>query len=479
MNEIAIERAKQPKALYLLNFVSMWECFSYYGMRVLLVLYLTEELKLSDGSAFALYALYTTLVEFCGVAGGAVADRFLGERRAIALGGWTIAFGHLALALPFGEYSLFAGLGAIVGGTALFRTNIPALLGRFYGEEDPLREAGYTLYYAGMNIGGFLATLLCGIVAELYGWHAGFGLAALGMIAGNIALYAGRGLLTTGDGEEMNKAEKRGVALKELQGGAVLLALVPLAAFTLASYEVAFRYFPALFPLLLYYAYRSLRGCGSEEKSKLYTLFGYLLFLILFYACEEQIGSSLLLFSERHVARSTPFGELPAASLININPLTILLFGPLLTRVIGRVKRAPLEKIGAAFLLLSAAFALLFFSCSRAGEGGSVSILYAFIAIALISTGEILIGPTLFAAASKASPKGLSGLVMSFVTLAYSLANLLSGAISQIMAVHGEGSSMEPYMRGFFTLALLSGGVVAAIVGINLLNRKRKAVVAC
>ncbi|MBM3198956.1 MAG: peptide MFS transporter, partial [Chlamydiae bacterium] len=184
---------KQPKALYLLNAVSMWECFSYYGMRALLLLFLVEELRYTDDRALSLYALYTTLVELGGMLGGFLADRYLGLKAAIFLGGCAIALGHICMA--FG--SLFppcflVGLGCIIAGTALFRPSVAALLGAFYDKEDSRREAGYTLYYAGINLGGLLASVLCGVVASIYGWSAGFILATFGMILGLSCLLLGR-----------------------------------------------------------------------------------------------------------------------------------------------------------------------------------------------------------------------------------------------------------------------------------------------
>src|SRR5262249_16053523 len=150
------------------------------------------ELGYSDEKAFGLYALYTTLIELGGIGGGIVADRYLGLKRSIVLGGITIALGHLSMTVPYSEFTFFLGLGLIVLRTSLFRSNVAAFLGHFYDENDPRREAGYTLYYTGINIGGFLATIGCGIVGEMYGWHAGFGLAAIGMLLGLIVLFLGR-----------------------------------------------------------------------------------------------------------------------------------------------------------------------------------------------------------------------------------------------------------------------------------------------
>lgn len=463
---------KQPKALYLLNFVSMWECFSYYGMRVLLVLYMTQVLEMGDKKAFALYALYTTLVEFGGVIGGIFADKVLGLKRAIILGGWTIAFGHIALAIPDSQVGFYLGLALIIAGTSFFRTNVAAFLGEFYQENDPRRDAAYTIYYTGINIGSFLATLLCGLVSDLYGWHAGFGLAAVGMLAGNLALLAGSKVLKR-EGAPLPPPEDFKISLRKILKGTAALALgTPLCAVALYFYDQAAPYFGLMTLGFLYYAYKQFKVCSREENRKLRMLALYLGFLILYYACEEQLGSTLILFSERHVERGTFYGIIPAASLIMFNPLTILVAGPLLTKQLNKVSFSPLSKIAIGFLLLGGAFILLWIGCFFPSKDETISLSFAMMSIVLIALGELFIGPTVYSAASEASPKGLSGLTMSLVTLGFSFSNFLSGTISQTMAIEEETLSLKTYQEGFYLIGLAS---LAVAIFAFILNKKRKA----
>ena len=228
---------KNPKSLYLLNFVSMWECFSFYGMRMLLVLFLVHEFQYGDEEAFSLYALYAIFVELGGVLGGVVADRYLGLKHSIIIGGVTIALGHICMALMHFEAFFFLGLGLIIVGTALFRSNVAALVGECYKKEDARKESGYTVYYAGINVGGFLATIFCGIVAESCGWHAGFGLAAFGMIFANIAL------LVYGKHLPISKQPIQAIDRKILCG---LIVLAPICAMILYYHKVGFVVIPCL-----------------------------------------------------------------------------------------------------------------------------------------------------------------------------------------------------------------------------------------
>ncbi len=453
----------QPKALYLLNFVSMWECFSYYGMRVLLVLYMVHELHYSDEKAFGMYAVYTTLVELGGVLGGIAADRYLGLKRSIILGGVTIALGHISMTLPNSQEAFLLGLGLIIGGTSLFRSNVAAFLGQFYEENDPRRDAGYTLYYTGINIGGFLAAIACGIIGEVYGWHAGFGLAALGMLSGLVALFFGRSMLQSKG--ELTAANKGATKIGTF--GVILAA--PLAALMIYYYQFITPLIPVAVIALMYYIYRQIKTTAAANIAGYKRLGLYLVFLILFYGCEEQLGSTLVLFGERHVDRSTIFGTIPAASLVTFNPLTILVVGPLFSKLLQRIPLQGLTKIGLSFGFLSAAFCVLYAGCAFAQQETEVSVIYAIVSIVLISLGELLLGPTVYATASSIAPKSFSGLVMGAVALGYSLANLSSGYLSQMMTVNEAERSIDVYMRGFLAI-----GLVALVVAVTLINKRKK-----
>lgn len=454
---------RQPHALYLLNFISMWECFSYYGMRSLLVLFMVHEMSLSDSQAFGLYALYITLIELGGVAGGIIADRFLGLKPSIVIGGWTIMLGHVCLAFPNTQEAFFLGLGIIIAGTSLFRSNVAALLGEFYEDNDPRREAGYTIYYSGINIGGFLASLSCACFAEIYGWHAGFSLAAFGMLLGNICLLWKWKVL----------AGVKSPDYTQTTFGIFGLAI----AGPFFAYALYFQEFTALFvPLLalggIGFALRQTKTCTQKQKSGFTFLAVLILFLIIFYMCEEQLGSSLVLFAEWHVDRETIFGIIPSASLITFNPLTILIAGPLLARFInGPIKG--LNKIMIGFLLLGSAFYTLYAGCMLADSKEAIPLIYAAASIIMIALGELFIAPTVFAYASQAAPRHLQGLTMGMVTMGFALANLFSGFLSQRMAISEEADSMAIYSE---TFGMIGCAVFCLAAVLLMLNFRKKAV---
>lgn len=460
---------RQPKALYLLVCVQMWECFSFYGMRALLVLYMVSELKFTDFRALGIFAVYTGLVELGGLVGGMVADRMLGLRRAISLGGWLIAAGHVTMAFQSSEAFLFLGLALIIVGSSLFSTNISALLGMFYQHEDSRREEGFTLFYVGINLGALLASLVCGYVGEQYGWHYGFSLAAIGMVIGNIALSA-FGRLLQGKGQPPVQ-----VAGRKRKGVPILLGATALMAVGVANASLLLNLLPWISIACLAYVVRRLMRSGKFSISTLVTLCFYLGGLALFYAAEEQIGSSLMLFSDRHVTKSIFDVAIPATVLLSLNPMTILLIGPYINRILKRFggdvpttsnRGIPLRMV-AAFLMAAAAFTGLSVACLLATGDAQLPLVGVMGSVIVISISELFVGPAVYSFCSEVAPEGEQGAVMGLVPLGFSLASFLGGHLSQLMAVP-EGAtdlSMRIYGEGFGVTAglLIVMGVILAI----------------
>lgn len=443
---------KQPKALFLLFFVEMWECFSYYGMRVLLVLFMIEKLGFGDFRAYGIYALYTALVELGAIGGGYFADRVLGLRSTIFLGGAVITLGHLTLTLDSSLTLFFLGLGFVITGSCLFKSNIKALLGTFYGENDSHREAGFTLFYTGINVGGFMASLLCGFVGQKYGWHKGFGLAAIGMILGLIVLIACRNLL-----EDKGKAPQ-GVSLW-IKVGSVLLVLFIPAVLALVLQKPG--WFSPFLPLIgigafCYLGYR-LKGADLMLRRAIKGLLGFVVLIIVYFAFEELTGSMMVVFCERHVNRHLYGFELPSSILVSINPLTIIIFGSLLARwkkgaSINGVENGILKKSVLSFFFLFSAFFLLF-SGSLREEGAMLSVVVPIVSFFLIALGELFMAPPIFSLCSQIAPKEMRGVLMAIVIMGFSYASLLSGMIGQGFALvqmvsQGRPDAIGQY--GFF-----------------------------
>jgi len=439
----------QPRALFLLAFTQLWESFSYYGMRALLVLFLIGQLKVAEGDAYAIYGLYTCLVELGAFLGGYCADRLTGLRTAVVLGGGCIAVGHLLLTYADAEPVFFLGLGGIICGSMLFRGNLKALVGSLYQEGDRRREGGFALFYVGINLGGFAATLLCGYAAQAYGWHIGFGLAALGMLLGMVVFLSQiqTNLITD---------------LKAPFSVVLLLAAGAVGCGFLLTYANLAQVL--LFPIALIsmtLLLRTLWKMVSREQAL--TLIGLLSLLIVYFTFEELMGSLLIVFSENQIDRMVLGWEIPSTVLSATNPLVIICCGPLLSFFLQNRGIGLTLRLGIAFLLLGAAFALLY----GAAVSHAATAVQMILSFAAIAAGELFLAPAVYAYCSEVSPQRRRGFMMGVVTLAFALASLLSGQVGQLAAWGGEG--------GIPLLFLGASGIALSLsAGLLILHSKRK-----
>lgn len=444
----------QPRALFLFAFTQLWESFSYYGMRALLVLFLIGQLKVAEGDAYAIYGLYTCLVELGAFLGGIIADRLTGLRSAVVLGGGCITIGHLLLTYADYEPLFFLGLGAIICGSMLFRGNLKALVGSLYQEGDRRREGGFTLFYIGINLGGFAAILLCGYAAQIYGWHIGFGLAALGMLFGmGVFLFKTKTTLT-------DNLKTTSLVILMLAAGATgcgfLLTHANLAQILL---------FPvALISMAL--LVRTLWRMVSREQA--WSLIGLLGLLIVYFTFEELMGSLLIVFSENQVDRMFLGWEIPSTVLLATNPLVIICGGPLLSLCLQSRGIGLSLRLGIAFLLLGGAFALLY----GAAINQATTALQMILSFAAIAAGELFLVPAVYAYCSEVSPVARRGFMMGVVTLAFALASLLSGQMGQLATWGGE--------TGIPLLFLAASGIAlslaAGLVTVHLKKKRRIAI---
>ncbi|MET0754125.1 MAG: peptide MFS transporter, partial [Pyrinomonadaceae bacterium] len=272
-----------PRGLSTLFFTEMWERFSYYGMRAILVLYMTQALAFADADALSIYGYYTSSVYFLPIFGGWIADRFLGAKRAVLFGGIIIACGHFSLAfspLPF----FYTGLVLVAFGTGLLKPNISTMVGDLYSEEDPRRDSGFSLFYMGINLGAFIAPLICGYLGQNVNWHYGFAAAGIGMIIGLIQ-FVFSGTRLENIGELKTKRESEGI--------------------TEAKEKL------------------------TPEEIKRLVVIGILFFFsVVFFMAFEQSGSSLTLFADRLTANSIFGFEFPSSWFQIVQPLCLLILAP-------------------------------------------------------------------------------------------------------------------------------------------------------
>ncbi|MBI1181908.1 MAG: MFS transporter [Alphaproteobacteria bacterium] len=449
-----------PRGLAVLFLTEMWERFSYYGMRALLIFYLTKHFLFADSPAYGIFAGYTALVYIAPIIGGFVADRYLGFRRAILVGGILIMFGHFGMAFEgapavadaAGRVSrdglslqvMYFSLALIVTGTGLLKANISSIVGSLYDEGDRRRDAGFTIFYMGINVGAFLAPLACGWLGETYGWSYGFGAAGVGMALGLVVFVTGRRWLE-GQGEPPDPAALRrrvfaGLTLEQTVIGCCVLTPVPIWILVQNSEVVGGLLGVAGGLAILAVVVYAAMKLERVARDRIFALLILLPFHSLFWAFFEQTGTSIALFADRAVDLHLFGLTVEPAQIQAINPLCIILFAPVVAAIwvgLDRYGREP--HIPAKFALGLAQIGIGFFmfvaGIKFAGEGQRVAFLWLVLGYLFHSTGELCISPVGLSAATKLSPGKIAGLMMGVWFLSNAFANYGAGLIAMTSSI--------------------------------------------
>jgi POT family proton-dependent oligopeptide transporter len=496
-----------PRGLSTLFFTELWERFSYYGMRAILVLYLTAPvlnpdgtpapnpgLDLDDGTAKAIYGTYTGLVYLTPVAGGWLADRVIGLNRSVLWGGIVIAAGHFLMAIPF-EGAFWLGLLAIALGTGMLKPNISGMVGQLYAEEDTRRDAGFSLFYMGINIGSFLAPIVCGTLGEQYNWHYGFAAAGVGMALGVAQYVIGGRTHLRGVGDRPQSPASAAERTRALEiGGLVVLVVAGLITllswlgdgFTVTSVTNAISIFILLVPLA-YFRQLFGRADFTPEQRGHVRAFGWVFAgAAVFWMLFEQAGSTLTLFAE-DVTQLTVGGdayrpilvnqpsplvesslagwEIPASWLQSVNPLFIIIFAPVFSamwlRLGDRAPRTPV-KFAIALVGIGLSFAMLAIPMQQYLDTGQKAAVTWLLIVYLLQTwAELLLSPNGLSATTKLAPPGTVGQMLALWFLATSVGTTLGGQIARL-------TSDDP------TFSFLLCGFMAVTFGIVMFVMSRR-----
>jgi POT family proton-dependent oligopeptide transporter len=435
-----------PRALSTLFFTEMWERFSYYGMRGLLFLFLVASVEtggfgMTDKTASAIYGLYVAAVYLLALPGGWIADRILGQRSAVFIGGCIIAAGHFSMAIP-SVPSFYLGLCLIACGTGLLKPNVSAIVGDLYPEGGARRDAGFSVFYSGINVGALLGPLVCGFLGEKINWHLGFGAAGIGMVLGLIQYRIGGKYL--GDAglrraETVDRAgdtrAKRQLAVGALVVVAVILILAALGAtgvlpVTLVGVAQGAGYFMLGLAIVYFGSILLFGGLTTAEKKRVVLIFVFFLAAVLFWAGFEQAGSSMNLFASRLTDRMIGSWEMPASFLQSVNSIFIILFAPffgmLWVRMGSREPSTP-AKMGYGLILLALGFLLLAWGATFTLGGGKVSPMWLVGTYLLHTFGELCLSPVGLSSVTKLSPRRLVGQMMGTWFMGTALGNLIAG----------------------------------------------------
>ena len=377
----------QPRGLTILFLTEMWEQFSYYGMRALLVYYMTKQLLIGQEKASLIYGVYTGMAYFTPIFGGMIADRWLGKRRAVIIGGSIMAAGHFMMTF---EPTFYIALATIALGNGLFLPSLPSQIDGLYRPDDPRRSWAYNVYYVGINIGGFLAPLICGVLGEYYGWHWGFAAAGVGMLIGLLIYISGGKYLP----DQVRPAKNEQP--------------------------------PARLPT----------APADSFRATLLLLFAVGVAVTVFRAAYEQIGNTLVLWIDVGVDRAVGAKSIPMTSFLSLNPLLVIVMTPLL---LARWRRradaghvdSSMKRMALGALIVAAAFALLAAVALAAGPGRA-SWVWLVVFFAIFTLGELHILPTGLGLFARLAPPGFGATTVAAWFLAIFSGSFSAGLVGTL-----------------------------------------------
>ncbi len=424
-----------PAGLFILFFTELWERFSFYGMRAILVLFMIS--KASDinqgfgwSEAFALniYGWYSMAVYLASIPGGILADRYLGQKKTVVLGGFLLCIGHLLLALT-SQWAFFLGLGFIVLGVGGLKPNISTMVGGLYKKGDIRRDAGFTIFYIGINVGAFLAALIVGYVGEVIGWHYGFALAGFGMIVG-------QGFFIWGQ--------------KFLKGVGDLVTENELTTKTINQ------------PL------------SKIEKDRIIVLLLSFLIIIVFWGAFEQAGGLMNIYTKDKINRHFFQFEIPTSVFQGLNPFFIMVLGtPIAAYWLERKKKgkesSSLFQMAIGTLVMGSGFLMMCGASREVGSvaGGQASMMWVVGAYFLHTVGELCASPISLSFITKLSPAKYSSIMMGIYFAASGLGNKVAGTVGEYAQTAGE---METFMGIWIFCALFSGLILLFLKRLNRLT---------
>ena len=439
-----------PKGLYMLFFAEMWERFSYYGMRALLIFYLTQHWLFSDGESTLIYGAYTALVYITPVLGGYLADRYLGQRKAVLFGGLLLVFGHSFMAVegmqgvtdPLTKQAdpainvFWLALALIIVGSGFLKANISVMVGQLYRLTDIRRDSAYTIFYMGINAGAAFGVILAGYLGQTIGWAYGFGLAGIGMLAGLIVFVLGKKVLN-GAGEPpepLTRTKEMTLYGTGLVAVAVMWALVQYVDVIETLLMVSG---VALLGWVLYQAFK----LPKEPRERIFAILFLVALNPLFWGLFEQAGGTLNLYTDRYVDR----GDVPASVFQSINSIYIILFAPVFAALWALLGRKGIEpsapaKFALALLQVGLGFLIFVWGANTVGPAAMTPVLFVFLIYLLHTTGELCLSPVGLSAMNRLAPAFMASLVMGAWFYMSAVGNFVAGKIGE--ATGGESGDM-------------------------------------
>ena len=464
-----------PKGLFVLFYAEMWERFSYYGMRALLILYLTKFWLFDDGKSNLIYGAYTALVYITPVLGGYLADRYLGQRKAVIFGGILLAIGHGFMAFegmtgvtdPLVKQAdpiinvFWLALALIIVGSGFLKANISVIVGQLYKLTDTRRDGAYTLFYIGINTGAALGTILVGYLGETVGWAYGFGLAGIGMAIGMVIFVAGKPALR-GRGEPPKPLARNTEFTLYAIGTASVAVIWFLIQYQSVVQSLLIGSGVAMLGYTLYEAFK----LPKEPRERMFAILFLIALNPVFWGLFEQAGGSLSLYTDKFVDR----GGVPTSLFQSINPIYIVLLGPVIAMLWTTLAKKGLEpsapaKFAMALAMVGAGFLVFVLGARGAGIGAATPVLFVFLIYLLHTTGELFLSPVGLSAMNRLAPLHLASFIMGAWFYMTAVGNFVAGKIGE--ATGGENGEMT--QAGTLDIYWKIGVVTIIIGGVVLL----------
>jgi len=487
-----------PKGLYVLFLTEVWERFSFYGMRALLVLYLTKHFLFSDEKAYLIYGAYGSLVYLMPVIGGIIADRYLGSRKAVTFGAILLVLGHFGMAFegPQAFASggdvvrsdlhlkiFFLSLALIITGVGFLKANISTTVGALYEKHDLRRDSGFTIFYMGINLGALAAPILCGWLGETYGWQYGFGLAGIGMLAGLIVFLKGQHLLE-GHAEPPEPEVLREKVFVELSREVLIyifgIAMVGISWLFIQRQDiVGIMTNSSLFFMMAIIVGYGIIKCDKEERGRIVVALVLILASVVFWMLFEQAGSSLTLLTDRALDRSALGRDIPTTWFQSVNPGLIVAMAPLFAMLWPALSKRGWEpstpvKFALGLLQVGLGFVVLVWGMSFAEGDAKVALIWMLLLYLFHTTGELCLSPVGLSMITKLSPPKIIGMMMGTWFLGSAAASFIAGKIAGETAVElvdGEVANLAvakaQYAEVYIQLSWVAFGAAIVLLVIS------------
>jgi POT family proton-dependent oligopeptide transporter len=467
-----------PKGLYMLFFAEMWERFSYYGMRALLIFYLTKHWLFDDGKSNLIYGAYTSLVYITPVLGGYLADRYLGQRKAVLFGAILLTCGHFLMAFEGtgGQADptiniFWAALSFIIVGSGFLKANISVMVGQLYGLTDTRRDGAYTIFYMGINVGAAIGTILAGYLGETYGWRYGFGAAGIGMLLGLVVFVFGKGVLR-GAGEAPARVEGSKPVSDTLLY-AVGLGAVAVCWALIQYQDVIEGLLWVSGILLLGYVLWQAFKLDKEPRERIFAILFLIALNPLFWGLFEQAGGSLNLYTDRFVDRA----GVPASLFQSINPIYIILLAPLFAGLWVWLGKRNLEpsapaKFGLALLQVGAGFLVFVIGANTVGPEAMTPVVFVFLIYLLHTTGELCLSPVGLSAMNRLAPKFMASLIMGAWFYMTAVGNFVAGKIGEATGGHDGEMTKEATLAVYNQIGWITVGAAVVVLALSPIVKK-------